>query len=87
MRYHAGMNSTSPTIDKRTPFARNSLQIKVGAPRGLTVETHYEMQREARMQDWTVGQLLEHMWAAYAEAHATPAPAPASSNGTHRKRA
>lgn len=56
------MNTNDSTI---AAFRRDSLQVKVGAPRGLSVETHAQMLREARMQDWTVGQLLEHMWAVY----------------------
>lgn len=77
------MPDTTATPPK---FVRQSLQVRVGSPEGLTPETHSAMLREARMQDWTMGQLLERLWAAYTRPAPvqleTPAPATAS-----RKRA
>lgn len=61
---------------------RNSLQVIIDSPRGLSRASHEQMLREAKMNDWTLGELLERMWAAYAASTAVPAPAVA--NGRRR---
>ncbi len=66
------MNDTTTTT-LRAPFQRASLQLKVGAPRGLSAGTHQEMLREAHVADVTLGELIERMWGAYQHAQHTPA--------------